>query len=92
MCFVIYIFINDGAGFVGIDYLTEIQTLFRRVSSIGTMLFVVVFSAATSYTIRHYLVEKVYKSLYDWCAEINAGENIQVISNDTIAMHAAKPK
>ena len=92
ICLVIYLAINDKANIIEINYFRESEAIFARAGSITAMLFVIGFSTMISYIVRHYLVEKVYQTLYDWCAEINAGENISEITNEMITAHASKPK
>ncbi len=92
VCLVIYLAINNKANIIDINYFRESEAIFARAGSITAMLFVIGFSAMISYIVRHYLVEKVYQSLYDWCAEINAGENISAVTNEMIAAQAFKPK
>lgn len=91
-CFVVYLFINDSAELILQDYLPDAQAIFSRGGSFLTVLFVISFSAALSYMIKHYIVERVYQTLYDWCAEKNAGENIDEITNELIAGKVYKPK
>lgn len=70
----------------------ETGAIFSRGAPFLIILFAIIVSVALSYMVRHYVIEKLYMSLYDWCAEINAGENIEDITNEMIASTVAKPK
>lgn len=89
---VIYLVINDGTQIEPMDYLFQSEMIFEAAGNLGSMLFAIAFSTGLSYMIRHYLVEKFYQSLYDWCAETDAGDNIESMTNEGIALHASKPK
>ena len=89
---IIYLFINNKAKFIGLYYLQDSQAIFQRFGSLVAVLLVITVLATISYLVRHYLVEKVYQSLYDWCAEMNAGDNIDKVTNEAIASHASSPK
>lgn len=84
-------YINN-SDIVHTDYPGESGEVFGKVGSLFSMMFVIAFSSGLSYMIRHYIVEKLYQSLYDWCAETDAGERIDSVTNESIALHVAKHK
>ena len=89
---IIYLFVNNEAKFIRFCYLQESQAIFERFGSLVAVFLVIAVPATISYLVRHYLVEKVYQSLYDWCAEMNAGDHIEGVTNEAIASHASSLK
>src|SRR5690349_12661696 len=87
-----YIFINNKAQFVTSSYTTDTVQIFKRGDVVLSMAFVIAFCAALTYVIKSLLRDKAFQSLYGWCADQDAGQDIGMFSNERILLRGAKPQ
>lgn len=70
----IYIVIHNAAQFTYSDYANQTSQIFHRAPAVLTILFLVAFLSGSSYFVRHYIVEVMFPTLYEWGSFIGAGK------------------